>query len=919
MFYRIILLSFFFLLPLVTIDVFAQGELIGTVLEEGSEEPVFGAYVFFKTRDGETLQTAVTDFDGRFKITKPSEKTFFIEITYVGYKTLRQELNHNVDGNLGRFYVEDEGELLEAFEISAPVVLGEVKRDTVSFNASAYKTRPEADADELVRKMPGVIIQDGVIQVQGENVEEILVDGRPFFGDNPAAALKNLPAEVIDRIEFLDRQGDEAQLTGFDDGETIKTINIITKKGRRQGRFGKFYGGYGTDNNYNAGGNMNFFNEAQRLTILGLSNNINRQNFASDELAGAMGGDNRRGGGGGLTVGQQPGITRTNAIGVNFSDEYLDNKLKLSASYLFNDRDNVLNRNSSREYILPNDSLQLYNENRFNQNQSQNHRFNMRIDYRINDHHSLIVRPRFSYEKGDALNQLEAVNLFDRNSPISQNNNTTTSTRENLNFGNSLTYRYRFNKPGRTFATNIYTGAFNNTSSADLVAVNQNFLSGNLDSLIQFSNNRASGMNYNVNFSVTEPLGENSQLRANYRVSNNISETRQEVLRQEQETGIVRLDTTLTNMFDNIYRTQRLGLGYRYNKGNLRIFTNMGYEIADIDSDRIFPGFENTQRTFRNFLPRAVLTYEFSEISSIRVNYRTNTDAPSIRQLQDVLDNSNPLQVTMGNPDLNQEYSHRIFTRFRRINPETNRSFMVFFAGSLTNDFIGNETFIAPQDTLLQGDVFLSQGGQLSRPVNLDNFWNARTYINYGFPVSAIRSNMNINSSFRVTNRPGIINGQENNNTNTVISKGFVLSSNINRNVDFNLSSEGNYNMVRSSLQQNLNNNFYQQRSRLDFFWNFAGGFFFSNNVNHLLYSGLGEDFDRTIWLWNMDVGFRFPPSRKAEVKLTVFDLLNQNVSINRNVTDVFIEDVQTQVLRQFFMVTFTYNLRRFGGVNMPL
>ena len=899
---------------------FAQDKFHGTVLEKNSDEPIFGGYVLIKDSNNETIHSEITDLDGTFSIQVPDLSEFVLEFSYIGFKSVRLDLTADSQRDLGVIYLEEEGELLEAFEITADVFSGEVKRDTVSFNAAAYKTRPEADADELVRKMPGVIIQDGVIQVQGENVEEILVDGRPFFGDNPAAALKNLPAEVIESIEFLDRLGDEAQLTGFDDGETIKTINIITKKGRRQGRFGKFYGGYGTDNNYLAGGNMNFFNEAQRITVLGLSNNINQQNFATDELSGAMvGGGGRRGGGGDLSVGQQPGITRTNAVGLNFSDEYLGSKLKVTGSYLYNHRDNVLNRNSSREYILPNDSLQLYNETRNNQNVSQNHRFNMRIDYDISDKHRMIIRPRLSFEKRDAINQLQATNLFDRNTPISENNNTTTSTRENLNFGNSLTYSYKFDKRGRTLSTNIYTGAYNNTSQADLVAVNQNFLTGRTDSLIQFSNNASSGWNYNINMSYTEPLGERSQLRANYRISNNISDTRQEVLRQEQETGIVRLDSTLSNEFENLYRTQRAGLGYRFGNDKLRIFANLRYQLANIDSDRIFPGFENTQRSFQNILPRMRMDYTFSDMSTLRFDYRTGTNAPSIRQLQDVLDNSNPLQISNGNPNLNQEYSHRIFTRFRRINPETSKSLMVFFSGRVTNDFIGNETFITPRDTLLQGDVFLSQGGQFNRPVNLENYWDARTYVSYGFPIKAIKSNMNLNSNVRISNRPGIINEQKNNNTNTSVGQGFVLSSNISRRIDFNLSTEGTYSMVRSSLQETLNNNFYQQRSRLDFFWNFAGGFFFSNNVNHLIYSGLGEDFDQSIFLWNMDLGFRFPPSRKAEIKLTVFDLLNQNVSINRNVTDVYIEDVRTQVLQQFFMLTFTYNLRRFGGVDMPL
>lgn len=341
--------------------IFAQQQFTGTIIDSQSKEPLFGAYVFIKNQDGETLQSSYTDFDGKFKINRPVVKEFLLELSFIGYQTFQQ--NDLPEGSdLGVFEIVSDGQELEAFELSADALTGEVRGDTVAFNANAFKTRPQADADELVRKMPGVVIQNGVIEVQGEEVKEVLVDGRPFFGDNPAAALKNLPAQVVLKIEFLDQGSEEAKLTGFDDGETIKTINIITKPDMRAGRFGKFYGGYGTDNNYIGGGNMNFFNGAKRLSILGLSNNINQQNFGGDELGSLE--SSSGGSSDGLTVGELPGITNTNALGANFSDEYLGEKLKVSGNYLFNDRDNVLNRTSSREYILPDDSLQLYNEDR---------------------------------------------------------------------------------------------------------------------------------------------------------------------------------------------------------------------------------------------------------------------------------------------------------------------------------------------------------------------------------------------------------------------------------------------------------------------------------------------------------------------------------------------------------------------------
>ncbi|MCC5938769.1 MAG: TonB-dependent receptor [Lunatimonas sp.] len=911
--------SFLLLVVLSSLQVLGQDVFTGKVLDKQTKEELFGAYVFLKTDTDETLSSTFTDFDGTFSIKKPKESEFVVEISFIGYKTLRQKMKAPSGSQLGTFEIESDGQEMEAFEISADALGGEVRGDTVAFNAAAFKTRPEADADELVRKMPGVVIQNGVIQVQGEDVKEILVDGRPFFGDNPAAALKNLPAEVIERVEFLDRRSDESQLTGVDDGETVKTINIITKPDRRAGRFGKFYGGYGTDGNYLAGGNMNFFNGPRRLSILGLSNNINQQNFGADDLGNLESDDSRRGGGNELTVGNLPGITNTNALGANFSDEYLDEKMKVTGSYLFNNRENVLNRNSSREYILPNDSLQLYNETRFNQTTTQSHRMNFRIDYKINEKHAIILRPRFGYDKSNSSNIRDAVNLFDRDNPISRNDNITLNNRESMNFGNSFIYRYRFAKKGRALSASVYTSTYDSKSNSDLIAVNENFLNNNLDSLIQFRNNTYNSTYYSASLNYFEPLSEKSNLRFNYRISNNLSDTDQQVTAQEQESGIIRLDSALTNMFENSYMTQWAGLGYSFRSEKVSIYSNFNLQSAKIDSDRLFPGFENTQREFTNFLPRVVVNYQVGELSSLRIDYNTQTTAPTIRQLQDVISNANPLQVSNGNPDLDQEFSHRMFIRFRRINPETNRSFMVFLYGNFRNDFIGNETFVANRDTLLQGEVLLPQGGQFSRPVNLDNYWFYRGYMSYGFPLRFMKSNISLNSGIRTNNRPGIINGTKNFNRNTGLSQGINLSSNINERVDFNLSTTGNYTMVRSSLQPDLDNNFYTHNTRADLFWNFVGGVFIGGSANHLVYSGLGEDFDQSILLANLEVGFRIPPSRKTEIKLTVFDLLNQNTSIDRNVTDVFIEDVRTQVLRQYFMLTLTYNLRRFGGYNMNM
>ncbi len=914
---KIVYLSFIFIL--ISGTVYSQTTLSGKVRDKASKETLPGAYVFVTTTEGDTLSTTFTNENGRFTFDRPPQSSLEIKISFVGYEDLSELIENTDRRNLGTFELVEEGSLLETYELEGQTMSGQMKGDTVSMNAAAYQTRGQASAGELIRKMPGVVMQGGTIEVQGETVGRVLVDGEPFFGDDPAMAMQNLPVEVIDRIEFLDQLSDQAQLTGFDDGETIKTINIITKKEKRGGTFGRVFAGYGTDDNYLVGGSVNFFNEAQRITALGLSNNINQQNFSADDLSGAFGGDdNRRGGrgrrGNPLTTRERPGITHTNAIGLNFTDKFDEGRAKITGSYFFNESKNFLNRNSSREYILPSDSLQLYDEIRNSENNSQNHRLDLRLDYDMSEKHAIIWRPRVRYEKGSAYSLLSAQNLFNPSTPINETENTTSGNNESFRFLSDFTYRYKFNKEGRTLSAKFDTRMDNDNRDSRLVSVNRDFQTQNLDSLIQNSLSESSSFNYEFEIEYSEPIGEHSQARLEYEVGNDLGNTLQEVSQREMESTLFELDSTLSNEFENTYLQHEVGLGYRYNKDKIRIFSSFDYQISILDSDRVFPGFENTNRTFRNFVPRMVFIYDPNENTNIRIYYRGDTDAPSVRQLQDVIDNSNPIQISTGNPNLDQEYEHRLFTRIRKINPETNKSFFMYMGGRITSNYLGNATYIASRDTLIQGDVLLRQGGQLNRPENLDQYWDLRSYFSFGFPLNFMQSNLNLSARAGITNRPGLINEQTNYNRNMYVGPGIGISSNLGEHLDFNLSTRGNYNVVRSSLQENLNNNYYTQSTRLDLYWNFTGGFFFSTNVNNQLYKGLGEEFDQSVWLMNADLGYRFPPTEQFELKMTLFDLLNQNTSIDRNVTDVYVEDTRTQVVQQFFMMTLTYNIRSFGG-----
>ncbi|MCB0638136.1 MAG: carboxypeptidase-like regulatory domain-containing protein, partial [Lewinella sp.] len=334
------------LLPLLLLlsgGLWGQSFLVyGQVIDaaEGSSLP--GAYVRLFQGEAEVF-AEVTDEAGSFAIRNVRAGDYRAEVTYLGYMRWEQTIqvaDHSV--NLGQIGMEVDAVQLEQVQVVEHAA-GSVQRgDTTEINAGAYQVLPDATAEDLLRKLPTVTTTNGQVEAQGERVTRVLVDGREFFGNDPTAAIRNLPAEVIEKIQIFDQQSDQAEFTGFDDGNTTKTINIVTRSDARAGQFGKLYAGYGTEDRYQAGGNINFFNGTQRISLIGMANNINQQNFSSEDLLGVVGsGGSRRGRGGrgGSTgdflVPTQGGISATQALGINFNDKWGEN-LEISASYFFN-------------------------------------------------------------------------------------------------------------------------------------------------------------------------------------------------------------------------------------------------------------------------------------------------------------------------------------------------------------------------------------------------------------------------------------------------------------------------------------------------------------------------------------------------------------------------------------------------------
>jgi hypothetical protein len=915
-----------------------QGKLLDVV----DNSPLKGATVTLTNLKDSTLQFhTISDQTGKFSFEGVYRDSFMLKVSFIGYEDYNQIVAvKDSMVNLGNLLVPKSIKQLGEVKVIVKAAPVQQKDDTLQYNASQYKVNPDATAEDMVKKLPGVTVdRQGTVTAQGEQVKKITIDGRDFFGDDATAALRNLPAEIIDKIQVFDKLSDQAQFTGFDDGNTQKALNIVTKANMRNGQFGRLYAGYGTDGRYSAGGNVSFFKNNRRISLVGITNNINQQNFATQDLLGVTssgggrgfgggfrGGGNRgggnRGGGGGFyggfggqsnfLVGQQNGISKTNAIGINFSDVW-GKKFTISGSYFFNNSNNTNNQLTNQVTSLGDSSL-YYKENSLSNSTNYNHRINLRMEYKIDSFNSIIIIPSISFQKNNSFSIDSANNSYDGIIPSSSTYNTSNMLNSGYNINNNILFRHSFRKRGRTISLGINTRYNKKTGDNYLISNNKsydNFGTVITDSLQQqFSNNLTNGNTVSFNLAYTEPIGKKGQLQINYNPSYTKNKADQETFLYDQVGNKYSLfDTSLSNKFNNNYNTQNAGISYRAGDRNNQLSIGANYQYSKLFSDQQFPLITNINKSFSNFLPNLRFRKKISIRSSLMVFYRASVNPPSVSQLQNVYDKDNPLIISIGNPDLKQQYTHSFVTRYTFTNTQKGQSFFANLFVQKTNDYISNAVYIAHSDSVLAPSITLFKGSQLTLPVNLPGYWSVRSFLTYGQPVNLIKSNININAGVSYSSLPGLIDNIKTTTNNYNYNVGAVVASNVSEYVDFNLSYNASFNVIQGQPQ----NNQFSQSAGIQFNLLTKNGWFFQNDLNNESYTYKGTTPDQSFWLWNISFGKKFLASQKGELKLSVFDLLKQNKSISRTVSETYVEDVQSQVLRQYFMLTFTYKLKNFG------
>ncbi|WP_338790402.1 outer membrane beta-barrel protein [Bernardetia sp. MNP-M8] len=922
--FPIFILSCFFILSFSNFAFAQNYNLQGIVLEKETSEPLISANIVMRfASDTSKFVFATTDFEGKFSFKNLTQQNYILQISYVGYQNYSQNIILSKPSTVLEPILIEESTLL-AVTVEGRQTISEQIGDTTQYNASAFKTEKNADAETLLKKMPTITTENGQIQAQGEAVGKVLVDGKEFFGNDANLALKSLPAEIIEKIQVFDQESDQARFSGVSDGNTVKTINIVTKKDSRNGQFGKIYAGYGTDERYFAGGNINFFNGKQRISVIGITNNVSQQNFSTQDLLGVVGSTgNTRGRGrrnrgnpsdvNNFLVGGQNGITKTSSIGINYSDEW-GKKIQLSGSYFFNWSDNSATTNLTRDFFLQDDANgaaqnQFYNENQISGSDNQNHRFALRFEYKIDSVNELILTPRLNIQNYKSNSLTDAQTLLDDDFLLNRTVNNFNNNSTAFNFENDALFRHRFKKRGRTLSVKLNTQANLQDGQNSLLANVETLKSS--DTLNQETFNTKNDILWATEVEYTESLSEKSSLQIEYEYSNNQIENETETfdIFSELNQGRI-LNNQLSSTIESDYLYHKAGLGYSYRTKKLNINTSFNYQNATLNGGQTFPFETNFKRNFQNILPRVVIRYEISDNSNLRLIYRSSTRNPQITQLQEVLDNSNPLQLSIGNEDLNQQVENRYIARYSYNNPDKRINFFTFAYLRQTNDYITNSTWIAQQDSVTVEGVLLNEGVQLTRPVNVDGYLTGRLNAMIGIPFWKL--NFNLNNQFGYNRIPTVINGEKNIANNYSFTEGLTISSNINEKIDFGITYNLGYNIVENTIQPQADNNYLTHTLEFRNLFLFKKGFLWQNDLTYQSYNGLSDSFNQDYLLWSMSVGKRFMKDERAELKLTVFDLLNQNNSISRNVTETYVEDIQTQVLNRYFMVSFTYMIRNF-------
>ena len=876
-----------------------------------------GASVSLKSLpDSISVELKTTNTDGNFKLNDIKPGKYLLSITMVGMDEYQKSIdikdkNQNID--LGKIVLSENAILLKETVVTGIRAAVVAKQDTIEFNADSYHTAPNATVDQLLKKLPGVEVgSDGSITSNGKTISKILVDGKEFFADDPQMATKNLPSNMVDKVQVIDRKSDLARLTGIDDGEEETVINLKVKKDMNNGWFGNVSAGYGIDDKYSGSFVINNFHNGNQITLLGGLNNINENGFSD------------RGRGRFRDFGGTGGISTAQRLGLNFNvgNEEI---FRIGGNVLYSHSDRKTTQKSATQYLFP-DSVSYQDAGSYNNDKGHNLNVDLRLQWNIDDYNTLDFRPRFSMnfrdsEKNDSSTLRAGDALM---SLVNQNNNFQNNNGKSYQTSGNLIFNHKFaSKPGRSFSVNVQY-SFSKTLQKSVTWSNIIYylLHDEDEELYRYLDNKNYSNSVEGRLSWTEPLG-NPQLgnfmtfsyRTKYQWNNADLYTYNLPIPEDgidyYDLAITDLppgsvfDPDLSNSFRNKFFTQELQVGYKKVSKTLNLDAGLLFSPSSSAShDLINDARDIPTRWVWNVSPFANIRVKFSNSSSLRANYRARTSQPSISQLQPVPDVSNPLNITIGNPDLKPTFTQNIGLNFNNFNAERQQSLMLMLNASYSLNSIVSRT-VTDSET----------GGRTTTYSNVNGNTNLFFMGMYTGPFSNKKWRFNARLNARYASTPGYINGDFNRSDNISLSPsaGITFSSDY-----FQASVNPNYSLstVKNSLPQQNNRTIHSYGFNADASLYLPFGLDITTDLNFAANSGYTTGYNINQWLWNAQLSYSFLNDKSLTFSVKAYDILHQKKNINRSISANAIVDSEYNDLTRYVLFSLTWSFNSLSKKN---
>lgn len=879
----------------------AQGRtatLSGTVIDGQTNDPMVGAVVLI-----DSTRHAITDLKGGFAVTGVPVKadSARMEISFLGYKTITRKIKVTAPRTqAGTIAMQVDGKEIETVVVHQQSVMAVQKGDTVQYNAAAFKTNPDANASDLVSKMPGMRVTESGVESQGEAITRAYVDGKLLFGDDAMTALTNLPADAIESIQVFDEKSDEAKFTGYDDGSRNRALNVVTKHKVNRSTVANVNGDYGRlleknllsdgrDGLFNFRGNFNTFTENNRISLFANSSNVNTGRWSSGDIA----------------------TTRSAGIG---AFQKWDDKLEITANYRYNDRQSVRSSYRVQEYF-PTDQFEtrVVQDSSYNKNNTDTHNADLRIEWKPNKTNRIFFAPRLSFTTPDSYSRQYGINTVDGET-LSITNPVNTSAGRTLSTSGMLTYSHVFAKAGRYLSGSVnysYSDSDSDGWQKDLSPESTN---------PRNQNNRSNAANKSATLRVMygEPLSKSSRLSFYYlfEYQNNTSE---KLAYNFLESDFDNMDPTLSNSYTRKYHAHGTGLGYNFIKEKSRLSAGIDYRNTSLLKEQLFPTEDHQDRSLNAVLPRLEFRYNFTKNKYLRINYRTSSPVPSVEQFQNVINTTDLLRLSAGNPNLKPSYNHTIAVNYNSSNIEKSHTYFLRFSAGTTRNRISNQTILFMEETVLPeyNDFVAQKGSQLTRPVNLNGYYTTQAATGFSFPFNAIRTNINLEGGYTFSHIPSYTGTQLNHSNQHAASFRLGLVSNVSENLDFNITSDTRYTFASNSAKTNTR--YWSETVEAQVNWIFLGGFVLNNTLSfNYNRSAAMTGYTQNFTLWNVGVGRKFLKRRNAEVRVTVYDLLKQRKSLTHTIGDTYIQDQWSYIRGRYVMATFSYRFNSMNRLSNP-